>query len=93
MERKATVGRKPRRAQDADFALSAERAGFEPCLGRVVAQDAREVSVQFAFVLRGLRSSSRGSNPARLASSLSRNHGRAEIFALPFSALRLIALP
>jgi hypothetical protein len=29
-------------------------------------------------------SSSRGSNPARLASSVCRNRGRAEIFALPF---------
>ena len=77
------VGRKPRRAQDANFFLSTKRAGFEPRRGAVFAQGARGFAVQFALIQRGFQTSSRGSNPARLAASVLRSRGRAEIFALP----------
>ena len=84
------VGRKPRRAEDADLSLTVDRAGFEPRCGLVLARRARGFNVRFAPTQRGIRTSSRGSNPARSASSASQNRGRAEIFALPFLEPRLM---
>jgi hypothetical protein len=78
------VGRKPRRAQDANFSLSIERAGFEPRRGAILAQGARGVNVWFAATRGGFQTWSRGSNPARLAYISWRSRGRAEIFVLPF---------
>ena len=87
------VGRRARRAQDAYFSAVVERAGFEPGSAAVFAQGVRGLNVLFALTQGGIRTSSRGSNPARLASSVCRNRGRAEIFALPFFGSRLIAAP
>jgi hypothetical protein len=60
------VGRKPRRAHDADLCLLAERAGFEPHRGAILAQSARGFNVRFAPIEGGLGASSRGSKPARM---------------------------
>ena len=90
MERKATVGRKSRRAQDIYLCHVVQRAGFEPRCETIVAQDMGEVDVPFVPIVGVFRTSSRGSNPARLAVSSWRNHGRAEIFALPILDPRLI---
>ena len=79
-----TVGRKPRRAHDVDLSMALDRAGFEPRAGLVLAHRLPGFNVPFGLIKGGSRTSRRGSNPARLASLVSQNRGRAEIFALPF---------
>ena len=74
----ATVGRRPRRAHDVYLSRKVERAGFEPRCGTVVAQDTREFDVPFVPIVGEFHTSSRGSNPARLAISSWRDRGRAE---------------
>ncbi len=78
-----TVGRKPRHSHDVDLSMALDRAGFEPRPGLVLAHRLPGFKVRFALTKGGFRTSRRGSNPARLASSVSQNRGRAEIFALP----------
>jgi hypothetical protein len=92
MERKATVGRKPRRAQGVHLCHVVQRAGFEPRCWTIVAQEVRKFDVPFVPIVSEFQTPSRGSNPARLTVSSWRNHGRAEIFALPILRPRLADL-
>jgi hypothetical protein len=97
MERKVennegTVGRKPRRAQDVDLSMALDRAGFEPHPGLVLAHRLPGFNVRFALTKGGFRTSRRGSNPARLASSVFQNRGRGEIFALPIVGSRPVPI-
>jgi hypothetical protein len=82
------VGRKPRRGRHVDLSMALDRAGFEPRPGLVPAHRLPGFNVRFALTKGGFRRSRRGSNPARLASSVSRNRVRAEIFALPIAGSR-----
>ena len=90
MERKPTVGRRPRRAQDVYLSHVVQRAGFEPSCDSIVAKDTCEFDVPFVPIVSEIQTPSRGSNPARLAVSSWRNHERAEIFARPILGPRLV---
>jgi hypothetical protein len=67
MERRATVGRKPRRAQDVYLSHVVERAGFEPRCGIIVAQERREFDVTFVPIVGEFQTPSRGGITAPVA--------------------------